>query len=571
MKIMPLAPIPPHDEIVRLYETGELSAELTQHHEPLEEGNDSFVQRCIALHNDGIIDLISVPSQLTFAGVTGPAFFTAQNLYCEAIPKLRTTAMALMECCRILVERAGADGAATLPNEAFRAWCQINPSEVGVVVHGAQIGDELAKRFVVFALQASNDIESAVYFVLSYTDDRRVSGMIALAGMIFPDAVIAQNAIRILEPFVANGSSDHVRSHALLATFNLVKKYNDAETAKKLVEAAIIEPGPETLAGLAQVLWLDDALLNDQALRAAMLALEAVDPLYVGTVRILDMTLRRLLGTKGEALALDFLTSKLQEGKLSIESFEITAQELSRGNPNRLYELVVRWFLSGSIALCNNVSELIGVHKDCVFDSNVQSIGLTPIQQIFLCRKAIGFLFTKPVICTSILVSVLRAKDEDTTSIVAELLFDPILLSYGGEAKEYLKHIPATDPAYGPIQTALSKDEDFYAGLNATGTIKELHPSDHQRDVVRQRDHEEMRTVRKMVETKSVLLSLVRRSTLLYGRRSLTYITDDDGSQRSVAMDLKSHITSFELPRREILDPVGLDHMLRVYRVEKLK
>ena len=144
-------------------------------------------------------------------------------------------------------------------------------------------------------------------------------------------------------------------------------------------------------------------------------------------------------------------------------------------------------------------------------------------------------------------------------------------LSYGGAAKEYLNSIPATDLAYGAIQDALAKDREFYAGLEAAGTIKELHPSDYQRDVVLQRSNDEMRAAHKKAEGNSVLLSLVRRSTILYGRRSLTYVTDYDGSQRAVAMDLKSFEASFELPRREILDPVGLDYMLRVYRVEKLK
>jgi hypothetical protein len=193
------------------------------------------------------------------------------------------------------------------------------------------------------------------------------------------------------------------------------------------------------------------------------------------------------------------------------------------------------------------------------------------MQQIFLCRKAIGFLFIKPLICCSIIVSVLRAGDREVEGPVTELLFDPILLSYGGDAKEYLKRIPATDPAYGPIQNALAKDEDFYAGLGTIGTIKELHPSDYQCDVVHQRTYDEMRTAYKIAESKSVMLSLVHRSTILYGKCSLTYVPDHDGGQRAVAMDLKSFGTSFELPRREILDPVGLDFMLRVYRAEKLR
>jgi hypothetical protein len=565
-----LSPVPSPDEIIRLYRAGELSVELARYHETVEGEEDPFIQRCIALHNSGSIDLVSVPSQSAFADIKGHAFFAAQHVYCEAIPKLHTNAKVLMECCRILIELAGDDLAATQPNAAFRAWCQNNPIEGAAVILQARAGDELAKRFVTFALQAANDIDGAIDFVESYADDRRLSGMTALAGMTFVDAAAAQRAIAALEPFVVDGGADHVRFSALAGAFEILKKYNDVETARRLIEAASSRPGPKTLHGLAQVLVLHHNLLDCQGRRTALLALEAVDPENLGTVRILDAGLRHLFGTKSESLSLDLLAQMLRGGKLTVENFKVTAHELTSENPQRLYTLIVRWFLSGDLALCSNVSKLVGTDEERAFDATVQLLGLTPVQQVFLCRKAIGFLFMKPVICCSIIVSVLRAADKDVEGPVTDLLFDPMLLSYGGNAREYLKHIAATDPAHGPIQTALTKAEGFYAGLDATGTIKELHPSDYQRDVVRQRTHDEMRTVHKIAESKSVLLSLVHRSTILYGKRSLTYVRDHDGSQRAVAMDLKSFSTSFELPRREILDPVGLDYMLRIFRAEKL-
>jgi hypothetical protein len=315
---MTLAPVPSPDEIVCLYKAGELSAELARYHETENGSDDSFIQRCIELHNNGSIDLVSVPSQPAFAGITGHAFFTAQHLYCEAIPKLNTNATALMECCRILIEKAGADGAATQPNGAFRTWCHDNPNEGAAVIREARAGDELAKRFVTFALQAAADIDSAIDFVRSYADDRRVSGMTALAGMTFADASAAAKAVGVLEPFVAYGGDDYVRSNTLFAAFEVLKKYNDPRTARRLIEAAVWNPGTQTLHGLADIVWLHHALLNDQELRTALHALEAVNPEHLGTVRILDMGLWRLLDTKSEVLALDFLTVKLRDGKLTL-------------------------------------------------------------------------------------------------------------------------------------------------------------------------------------------------------------------------------------------------------------
>jgi hypothetical protein len=146
-----------------------------------------------------------------------------------------------------------------------------------------------------------------------------------------------------------------------------------------------------------------------------------------------------------------------------------------------------------------------------------------------------------------------------------------MLLNYGGKTKDYLKGISPTDAAYAAVQTALTKDEAFHKSLDAIGTIKELHPSDYQRDVVRQFTHDEMREVHKLAESKSLLLSFVHRSTILYGKQSLTYITDPGGERRAIAMGLKPFETSFELPRHQILDPVGLDYMLRIFRAQRLE
>jgi hypothetical protein len=95
------------------------------------------------------------------------------------------------------------------------------------------------------------------------------------------------------------------------------------------------------------------------------------------------MGLRHLLGSKNEPLVLDFLTAKLRDPKLAIETFEIVAHELTNGNQQRLYELIARWLLSGSSALCDNVSKLVGIDKERAFDTTVQPLALTPAQQIF--------------------------------------------------------------------------------------------------------------------------------------------------------------------------------------------
>jgi hypothetical protein len=36
-------------------------------------------------------------------------------------------------------------------------------------------------------------------------------------------------------------------------------------------------------------------------------------------------------------------------------------------------------------------------------------------------------------------------------------------------------------------------------------------------------------------------------------------------------MELNAHSITFEMPRKQVLDPIGLDYMLRVLRIERLR
>jgi hypothetical protein len=318
------ATLPTTDEIIRLHEAGELLAEVARYHGTAENEDDQFIRDCVALHNEGKIDLVSLPNEAAFAGITGHEFFIAQHFYCEAIPKLKTDAIALMQCCQKLVDQAGADLAAGAPNGAFHIWCQNNPKERAKVIDEARAGGDLAKQFVTFALQASDDMDLAIDFVRSYADDRRLSGMTALARLTFADAAAAQKAIAVLEPFIAASGQDHIRANALLAAFEVLNRQNDPEASERLIRAAAVEPDRHTLHGLAQIVSLRNTSLTGEGLRTALLALQAVKSEHVGTLRLLDLALHRLLGTVHTTTALDFLAAVLREGELAIQDLQAT-------------------------------------------------------------------------------------------------------------------------------------------------------------------------------------------------------------------------------------------------------
>ncbi|MGY0799566.1 hypothetical protein ACW7G0_10990 [Lysobacter sp. A286] len=57
---MAVLPVPPEEQIIQLSDAGNLAAELAEYHLPAEDGSDTFLQRCVALHSNGDIDLVAV-------------------------------------------------------------------------------------------------------------------------------------------------------------------------------------------------------------------------------------------------------------------------------------------------------------------------------------------------------------------------------------------------------------------------------------------------------------------------------------------------------------------------------
>ena len=72
-------------------------------------------------------------------------------------------------------------------------------------------------------------------------------------------------------------------------------------------------------------------------------------------------------------------------------------------------------------------------------------------------------------------------------------------------------------------------------------------------------------------EKKSVFSGLFTRNMLLYGHKSINYIYAGDKQPKRMEMPLTSHSVAMEIPRMGHLDPYGVDYMLRVFRVGRLR
>jgi hypothetical protein len=166
-----------------------------------------------------------------------------------------------------------------------------------------------------------------------------------------------------------------------------------------------------------------------------------------------------------------------------------------------------------------------------------------------------------------------HAPDDETLKESGSLLSAPLLLNFTGSVHAYVARQSAIESGKvkETIERALNEIDDYLQTLRSVGTLPALQPSAAQREAHHRHFSRTMTESFKAAVAQSPLVSMISKSVLLYGRKSIDYIYDGDGQSHRMEMDLKSHGTEIEYPRVTFIDPCGLDYMLRIFRFERLK
>jgi hypothetical protein len=214
----------------------------------------SLLNRCVALHNSGQIDLLALTTTERFSSLSGFNFFVRQNFFCDAIPQLQTAAPPLMQAVQAFVAKGGTDLAANHPYEAFRNWCAADLTRAHAIVAASEVGDVQAINFVTFAFTALCDASLARSFVARYSDARRLSALFARGRIEPADAKDAEDSIGVLMPFVDAAYDEAARCNALMPLLDICQRFPALAPAylPKAIAAAAVTPTPGLLLNLAQ-------------------------------------------------------------------------------------------------------------------------------------------------------------------------------------------------------------------------------------------------------------------------------------------------------------------------------
>jgi hypothetical protein len=417
---------------------------------------------------------------------------------------------------------------------------------------------------------------SLVKSFLAVADQRRQAAIAALGGIKPQNLQAGNEAFTELVAIASTDPSEEMRFTAIFAAFGLLQycKVYASPWVPRLITAVTAAPSEATRTALLQGLRRHSGLFQEADIKATLALISDVDlpPALRG---MLEGTLSHLVAGPHNDLAIDCLTNLLASDRTgSLEDFPGLEHRLMNLDPTQLFALAVRWFATGDRKLCESMTKLIGaVHQPQPFDATLAGRGLSGSQMIVICHKAIGYLILAPAVAASFVVAALRAGDKTVQRELVQLLLQSVLINYGETPAAYLKSIPKGDAAYQPVRQALKLYRTYEEGLNIKTTIKELLPSSYQRGAVRQKHYVTGREIRKQAEQQSVFFGLVQHSTLhstlLYGRKAINYVRGPD--EPPVSMEMKTMSAGFAMPRLQIIDPVGLDWLIRIFRVSEPK
>lgn len=504
--------------------------------------------------------------------LSGFRFFDVQFTLCQLIPHLVATPTEMMALVSMLVELGGEGGMANEPNAAFRKWCFANDRRLEEVIISARAGDPIALRHLVFALEAKAEVEEA-FRSAAADGEERTAGVLALSRITLDECDAARAIDSIIT--IVSTSSPTETAGLIKAALDIAGKHSklDRTALATALDNLSASEDAHAIHLMATALFSHYDEMSEPEIASCLRGIQSVDPANIRTVQLIDNALHRLWPRHpdkvGQVIAALISNTKGQVGNSTLN--RIWSAD-DHDQDNALVRLATEWLRDGDyyccLALASQVSEINRISPCFMVMPDV--LPLDPTEQIFICRKALGYFFlSAPMTAAAWIVAVLRRGDPAAQD-VAELLFDPLLVNYGGMLKNWLVKL-LDEEALGndAIRDALQRAQEVWDGFDAAREVVELEPSSSRRALVRFQEAEVAERIPQSAREQSIIGQLMTTQTLLYGNRSSFSIRDGEGNRHPQIINLAQVSFSSELPKGLFFDPVGIERKLHVFRHEK--
>ncbi len=529
------------------------------------------------LHNSGSVNLTSDQNLSAIDSLEHNDFWTVFHPLGKAIPNLQCTHLNVLKLVDRLVKKAGADGAAGMPNLSLFTWSKNNPENARQIINGIEELDDVCLEHGLFAVISLGDEALALDLIRHTNNSVRGIGLRALGRM---EAVSMEGISKGVDDafsIIEHETDNEIRVAAIETAFRLWENLTCARPyrQREFIEAIGNRGDANELSVLSAMLFYHDKGLPKQSIDQVLGLLETLPSNSVATLSNLDHAIkendnrwdfRRVVRVFATCIP------RLDEivGKRDYYSFS----KWVWGNPDHSSYLFAEWLSGGELSLCSFLAERLGVEAKGA-EVWLQKLHLPPNanDQIFMAGKCIGFLWHHEVTAASILLSIVKYGQTEAQAEAENLMFDPLLLSYGGALRAFLdtQCSNASKRVSECAKRLVSKHDAHIAGIETTRGLVELLPSIEQRRAVAMKDRDRNRDIQKRAHEQSIFARLVTHQTLLYGRKSFSIIHGAEGKKRPSISALSEISHSVEIPRMIFIDPVGFNARITFFRAMKRK
>lgn len=569
-------------EIIEQNDAGTLFKFLAELEYAVRKEEEGELQSCaIRLHNEGHVNflthLVSIENGADFD------FFALQQFYCSIIPELNAEPLEMIDAVSALVRAAGNDLAGGYPNTAIKQWA-VSKQNADGVLEVLEPLTESNRFYRALFLRAGSAYDFDRFFAVavdglsSECDHHRLAAITAVGDMGLDEKPESRDVVLDALLALVPNANDTESATILRVIADLYDEQDEAfRGSMRRALAALAKPFQElSVHSVVEIIGRKPSLIAENLLVDLASVLDDLDAKNAGTVKGLDYGLSAMIraGRSQQALWLLERVVVGQNESLDLAMFESSQHAILEKGGTQLGVAIVGWLKSGVPQLCELANEMIsGVGGEPMsFSIDFAALNLEDRERVFVCRKAIGYLFFHPVTAASIIISMLRSSGGKLADELVRNLFDPLLLNFSGDTRSYIEEISndAKDPASASARKALGLIDEYIEGLRSVGNVAELRPSETERLVERHHHEQTMSVAYKESEKKSIFADLFTRKILLYGNGSIFSVRGSDGKDRKTASKLSSHSFSIESPRQLTTEPFGLDLTLRVLRSERL-
>jgi len=550
------------------------------------QNRDKIANLLATLHNSEEIDIIEEFQDIKNQPDSAGNFFPATHILEKILPLLNAPVIQVMDCVLHLITEAGQDLAAGGLVQPFTEFCEAMPSQVDEAIRLILLSPGKYSSLLPSVLIAGtdNDIEKYVTKALEFCSHAeeviQSNAVFALGRISFPaESDYPQRVINCLATVCETGVKDQVLNNIVRTVCNISTNDNDQVDKGLIVLSSALAKGEElTLYSASHVFGFELKKIPEQLVDALLSALIDVKPEHTGTLANIGYGVSSLLKRDYPEKGIDFLERLLlrHRGALSIEALGDLVHSITSQDIALLNKLLTRWFLNGEHILCDSIRIVIDtIHTnepELSIDPD-EIPGDNPGYHLFIARKAIGFLFFKPLSCSKILLSLMEYSwDEEVLHDIGMLLFDPILLNYSGKPYDFIKEKKGrySEAVNLEIQKIISAIDEYLEDLKSVPDIPEMYPTQEQREVQRRSYSRKMAESYKEARKGSIMDLICSKSVLLYGKSSIMHVYDGSGKSNRMEIPLQQHSVSFEVPRQTEISPVDFDYTLRVFRNERL-